>query len=160
MSAARQPQNSSTQGGAMSNSESDPNRPGNEVTEGQRLVLEKDPVVWNSLALVYLMSGEIERAQDAIQRSLEIDTSISATWGLWGRILECANDCKNAERAYRMAVELEPESTEARYRIALLRMHRQDLVGAMDDLSRILEISPSDQRIWDSVTECSAALVI
>lgn len=144
----------------MSDSQGAPVKSENQATEEQQLVLGKDPIVWNSLALVYLMSGDIDRAKDAIQKSLEIDTSISTTWGLWGRILECADDRTNAERAYRMAAELQPDSADVLYRMALLKMQRQDLVGAIEDFSRVLEHSPSDQRVWDHLTACSAALVI
>ena len=66
----------------------------------------KNPTMWNSMALVYLMTGRYEDAQDAIERSLDLDSSISWTWSIWGDLLAQLGNDIESERAYRMALEM------------------------------------------------------
>ncbi len=39
----------------------------------------RNPTMWNSLALVYMMTGRLKDAQDAIERSLDLDSSLAST---------------------------------------------------------------------------------
>ena len=47
----------------------------------------QNATMWNSLALVYMMSDRAQEAEEAIERSLDIDTSNSWTWAIWGDLL-------------------------------------------------------------------------
>lgn len=66
----------------------------------------QNPTMWNSMALVYLMTGRYEDAQDAIERSLDLDSSIAWTWSIWSELLSLVGNEKESKRAYRMAIEM------------------------------------------------------
>jgi len=66
----------------------------------------QNPTMWNSMALVYLMTGRYEDAQDAIERSLDLDSSIAWTWSIWSDLLSLVGNEKESKRAYRMAIEM------------------------------------------------------
>jgi tetratricopeptide (TPR) repeat protein len=67
----------------------------------------QNPAMWNSLALVYLMTGRYSDAQDAIEKSLDLDSSVAWTWSIWGDLLTLVGNATESERAYRMAAEMD-----------------------------------------------------
>ncbi|MHA1939722.1 MAG: hypothetical protein ACW97O_16070, partial [Candidatus Thorarchaeota archaeon] len=48
------------------------------------LLEPKNSTFWNAFALVYMMNGDYGAAENAIERSLEIDTGVAWTWRIWG----------------------------------------------------------------------------
>ena len=67
----------------------------------------RNPTMWNSLALVYLMTGQYENAKDSIENSLDLDSSIAWTWSIWGDLFSLVGNEIESKRAYRMAIEMD-----------------------------------------------------
>ena len=114
----------------------------------------QNPTMWNSMALVYLMTGRYEDAQDAIERSLDLDSSLSWTWSIWGDLLAQLGDEVESERAYRMALELgslEPHVLNHLVRYFLKRGNYSETLGLLEML---IPQCPEDQSLWDLYTEC------
>lgn len=114
----------------------------------------KSPAFWNSFALVYMMNGDLASAEEAIDRSLEIDTSISWTWRIWGDLFLRSGQNSEAERAYRMSLELEPWDTQALYQLSILYMNRGAYPEAASLLGKLLLVVPNNQELWDYLTVC------
>ncbi|MGY5880248.1 MAG: hypothetical protein RTV31_08355 [Candidatus Thorarchaeota archaeon] len=114
----------------------------------------QNPTMWNSMALVYLMTGRYEDAQDAIERSLDLDSSISWTWSIWGDLLMQLGDEVESERAYRMAMEMgsvEPHVLNQLIRYFHKRRNYSETLGLLELL---IPQFPEDQSLWDLYTEC------
>ena len=114
----------------------------------------KNTTMWNALALVYMMSNCTEEAEEAIERSLDINTSNAWTWTIWGDLLRHEGRLEDAERAYRMATELEPKYTHALRHLTMLYLSRGALPEALDLLQRVITIIPNDQDLWDTYSTC------
>ncbi|MFX1578468.1 MAG: tetratricopeptide repeat protein [Promethearchaeota archaeon] len=114
----------------------------------------QNTTMWNALALVYMMSDRMQEAEEAIVRSLDIDTSNAWTWTIWGDLLRQNGDSTEAERAYRMATELDPKEIHALRHLALLYLERSALPEAVDLLQIIISVTPNDQELWDAYSRC------
>jgi Tfp pilus assembly protein PilF len=106
------------------------------------------------MALVYLMTGRYDDAQDAIERSLDLDSSISWTWSIWGDLLAQLGNDVESERAYRMAMEM--GSTEPHVVSQLVRYFskRRNFAETLGLLEILIPQCPDDQSLWDLYTEC------
>jgi len=114
----------------------------------------KNPAFWNAFALVYMMNGEYDAAENAIDRSLEIDTGIAWTWRIWGDLFLRRGRTGESERAYRMSLELEPWSSHSMQQLSNLYMRRGAFPEAAELIGRLLLVTPNNQDLWDSLTHC------
>jgi len=110
--------------------------------------------MWNALALVYLMTGQYENAQDAIERSLDLDSSIAWTWSIWGDLLTTVGNNLESERAYRMAVEMGSSDPYVLHNLVSLFYERNNHPEALRLLVQLIPQCPEDQSLWDLYTEC------
>ena len=123
---------------------------GVEYTCLRSMMLEpRNTTMWNALALVYMMSNRVQDAEEAIERSLDIDTSNAWTWTIWGDLLRQEGRLVDAERAYRMATELDPNYVHALRHLALLCSARGAHQEAVDLLEMLISVTPNDQELWD-----------
>jgi len=114
----------------------------------------QNATMWNSLALVYMMSDRAQEAEEAIERSLDINTSNSWTWTIWGDLLRQEGRLEDSERAYRMATELDPNDIHALRYLAILSSERGADPEAVDMFQMLIHFTPNDQELWDAYTEC------
>ncbi|MFX1441758.1 MAG: tetratricopeptide repeat protein [Promethearchaeota archaeon] len=118
------------------------------------LLEPKNPTFWNAFALVYLMNSDYKAAENAIDRSLEIDTGIAWTWRIWGDLFLRIGRSGEAERAYRMSLELEAWNNHSMQQLSRLYMQRGAFPEAVELISRLLLTTPNNQDLWDSLTQC------
>jgi tetratricopeptide (TPR) repeat protein len=114
----------------------------------------RNPTMWNALALVHMMSNRMAEAEEAIESSLDIDTSNSWTWKIWGDLLRQEGRWMEAERAYRMASELNPQDPYAIRHLALLCISRGAHPEAAELFELLIPFLPNDQELWDSYSAC------
>ena len=114
----------------------------------------RNPTMWNSMALVYLMTGQYEDAQDAIERSLDLDSSIAWTWSIWGDLLAVVGNELESERAYRMAVEMGSDDPYVLHNLVSLFYERDNHPEVLQLLEQLIPQCPEDQSLWDLYTEC------
>ncbi|MFW9926910.1 MAG: tetratricopeptide repeat protein [Candidatus Thorarchaeota archaeon] len=114
----------------------------------------QNATLWNALALVYMMSSYAEEAEDAIERSLDIDTSNSWTWSIWGDLLRQEGRTVESVRAYRMAIELDPENEHALRQLVFYYDAQKSHPEALSLLESLIPISPEDQVLWDIYSDC------
>lgn len=138
---------------ATSNRQRTPLRP--EYACLRSMMLEpQNPTMWNSMALVYMMTGRFTDAQDAIERSLDIDSSIAWTWSIWGDLLMQKGDLLESERAYRMAVEQGSTDTHVLHQLVNLFSQRGNHPEVLQLLEQLIPQQPEDQSLWDLYTDC------
>jgi len=114
----------------------------------------QNPTMWNSFALVYMMIGRLSDAQDAIERSLDIDSSIAWTWSIWGDLLMQKGNLLESERAYRMAVELGSTNPHVLHQLVNLFSQRGNHPEVLQLLEQLIPQQPEDQSLWDLYTDC------
>jgi tetratricopeptide (TPR) repeat protein len=114
----------------------------------------QNPTLWNALTLVYMMTARYEDARNSIERSLDLDTGIAWTWSIWGDLLFLMGDELEAERAYRMAVELGSDEPHVFRQLVQYSMRRENYHEALSLLEMLIPLYPEDQMLWDIYTEC------
>lgn len=119
----------------------------------------ENPTLWNAMALVYMMASLLEEAEEAIERSLDIDTSNSWTWSIWGDLLKQEKRTAEAERTYRMAVELDSRNEHALRQLVHLFISRGAHPETLLILEQLLPIAPDDQELWDIYSDCHRHLL-
>ncbi len=112
----------------------------------------QNPTMWNSLALVYMMTGQVTDALEAIERSLDFDTGNAWTWSIWGDILYQIDDFVQSERAYRMAFELGARESHILFRLMQRCRLRGNMLDALGMLEILLPLYPDNQELWDQYT--------
>ena len=137
------------------------------ISEGEKLPPEyaclrsmmlepQNPTMWNSMALVYMMTGRTLDAQDAILRSLDLDSSIAWTWSIWGDLLGLVGNEVESERAYRMAVEMGSDEPHVLNQLVGYFYKRKNHAEALGLLEMLIPQCPDDQSLWDLYTDCIA----
>lgn len=114
----------------------------------------QNPTMWNALALVYMMTNRYDDAEDAIERSLELDTSIAWTWSILGELLGLVGDEEESGRAYRMAVELGSDEPHVLHHLIRYYAMRGYHPEALSLLEQLIPQYPERQTLWDVYTEC------
>nr|KXH72202.1 MAG: hypothetical protein AM325_01640 [Candidatus Thorarchaeota archaeon SMTZ1-45] len=114
----------------------------------------QNTTMWNSLALVYMLSDNVSDAEEAIERSLDIDTSNAWTWSIWGDLLKHMGRLVDAERAFRMVLELDPNDTHALHQSVTIYTLRDAYPEVLDMLQRLIPLTPNDQELWDAYSAC------
>ena len=114
----------------------------------------QNPTMWNALALVYMISDRAKEAEAAIEKSLDINTSNAWTWTIWGDLLRQEGRPLEAERAYRMVLELNPSDPYVLKHLALLYSARGAYPEAVDLFQRLIPSIPNNQDIWDAYSSC------
>ncbi|MDH4213040.1 MAG: hypothetical protein OEV85_03885 [Candidatus Thorarchaeota archaeon] len=114
----------------------------------------QNPTMWNAFAIVYMMINMYDDAQDAIERSLNLDTSIPWTWSIWGDLLSLLGDDTESLRAYRMAAELGSEEPHILQRLLHHYKERGCHPEALSLLEQLIPQCPDDQSLWDIYTDC------
>lgn len=137
------------------------------ISEGTKLTPEyaclrsmmlepQNPTMWNSMALVFIMTGRMKDAQDAIMRSLDLDSSIAWTWVIWGDLLLLRGHLLESERAFRMAVEMGSTDSHVLHQLVMLFSDRGNHLDALRILEELIPQCPDDQSLWDLYTDCIA----
>jgi len=116
----------------------------------------QNPTMWNSMALVYMMTTRFEDAQDAIERSLDLDSSLAWTWLIWGDLLSIVGNELESERAYRMAVEMGSSDPHVLHHLVGHFTGRGNHPETIRILEHLIPQCPEDQSLWDLYTECIA----
>jgi len=101
-----------------------------------------------------MMTGQLSDAQDAIERSLDIDSSIAWTWSIWGDLLTQKGDYLESERAYRMAVELGSTDPHVLHQLVNLFSQRGNHPEVLQLLEQLIPQQLEDQSLWDLYTDC------
>jgi tetratricopeptide (TPR) repeat protein len=114
----------------------------------------QNPTMWNALAIVYIMTDRYDDARDALERSLDLDTSIAWTWSIWGDFLSLLGDEIESVRAYRMASELGSDEPHVLQKLVHHNAERGYSLETISLLEQLIPQFPDDQSLWDIYTEC------
>jgi len=79
---------------------------------------EKDPALYNLLGMVYLKLDERPRALAQFQKAVSLDEKYAPGYLNLGALALSYRDYAGAEKSFARALELEPDSTEARLSLA------------------------------------------
>ena len=78
-------------------------------------ILKLDPenhVIQNNLGYIYLSMGELEKALEHLNKSIEIKPDFPHAWHSFGEYYEKSGDLEKARECFQKAVDLDPENQE------------------------------------------------
>lgn len=121
-----------------------------ELEEAKRLK-PSDPTSWANLAAVYLNSGNIAKALEYNEKALQLDpNSVEALFGK-AECLRALNRWPEAIDVYRATIFLNPAHCDARNNLAGLLAQSGDLIGAQEEMMRIVQINPDYQGVQENM---------
>lgn len=91
--------------------------------------------------------GDLERAEEAVTRALELDERIAQVHVTLGLIRSARGRYAEAENAFRRALELEPHSVDALIGLGDAQARSQRIGEAEAHFRRALDVRPGDWRI-------------
>jgi tetratricopeptide (TPR) repeat protein len=97
--------------------------------------------LWNELATVQLITGDLAAARASVERSLALDQRFTATYLLKGDVLDAAGDKQGALDAYRQAAALAPKDLSVLSAVGVFSAQTGYLQGALDAFNRIVDVS-------------------
>jgi tetratricopeptide (TPR) repeat protein len=95
--------------------------------------------LWNELAMVQYIKGDIAGALESLEHSLSLDRKFSQTYLLKGDVLSEAGDRQGALEAYRQASALVPSDINILNAVGVLSAQIGDTQGAMDAFQHIID---------------------
>lgn len=97
--------------------------------------------LWQMKAKALASLGNLELAQQACMRSLQLDHANKHAYLIQGLILSELDRLQEAEAALRKALYLDRSFLEAHYELGMLRMRARDLPGAFRNLENALKLA-------------------
>lgn len=111
--------------------------------------VELDPVIWNYIGLAHLKMGDIQKAQQAYEKSLSIDKEFAVTYNnlgvLYYSIFKKTNDpgaYQLAVKNYQKAIELDPAYSPSFHGLGVTFLQGGNYAGAIANLEKALELEP------------------
>jgi tetratricopeptide (TPR) repeat protein len=116
-----------------------------------RIAVQKFPKfrrAWKNLALLHVRRGEFEEALPALTRVVEQGGQDAVTYGLLGYAYSSTEDPLSAETAYRMAILLDPKTTDWRMGLARSLFKQERYEEAVTLCTRLIEEHPDRADLW------------
>jgi len=105
---------------------------------------EEDSVY--QLLSLYMQTRQLERAGKLIRSLLNEYPRQPAHWMIYGNLLEMQNDTSAAINAYKTALELDPQNSQALTQIYQLYFYQRDWAGMVSTFGNIVSKNPSGER--------------
>ncbi|MBN1974652.1 MAG: tetratricopeptide repeat protein [Sedimentisphaerales bacterium] len=103
---------------------------------------------WKNLGLVHIRSGEFEKAIPALTKVLELGGSDVITYAQLGYAYLSVENNLCAESAYRMAVLLDPQTTDWKTGLATSVLKQQRYAEAVALLDNLIVAEPNKTDLW------------
>ncbi len=112
----------------------------------QQEILDREPanaLAWNDLGNLYLVADQLDRAEDAYRRSIEIDPRYVAAHFNFALLLQQTGQSARAEEALRRVIEIDPHHAWAHYQLGVVLERKRERAKALDHYARALAYDPS-----------------
>lgn len=107
--------------------------------------LHQSILVYNT-AQVHELLGDVDAAEATYRQTIDLDPYYGEYWNDLGNLLANHDRGEEALSCYQQAIDLCPPYYEAHLNRAMARTSLGDLVGAEEDLTRVLELKPAEAR--------------
>ena len=85
----------------------------------------------------------LDRAEESVQKALQIRSQSAATHGLYGQILEAKNELRQAAEQYRQAIKLDSKTFDYWIMLAVTQEKLGDDSSAISSYYQVLQIDPN-----------------
>lgn len=103
---------------------------------------------WRNLALIYVRNGEFEKSLPALTRVVELGGQDAITYGLLGYAYSSVENHLCAESAYRMAILLDPATTDWKMGLARSFFKQQRFAEAVAICRQLISEQPDRADLW------------
>ncbi len=102
---------------------------------------------------IYKMMGDLDLAQQSIEKSLERNPGNAADLFELGRIYEQRGQAQDAKKAFLQALERQPDNPETLYAIGSICLVRKELDEAVRHLERCEAVAPGYPKIYYTLAQ-------
>jgi tetratricopeptide (TPR) repeat protein len=108
----------------------------------------QNAILWNEWGMLYLATGQFEKAEEKIAYSLEMDPGFDQTWAIRADVYANQDMITDALQAYETALELNPRQVDIWLRVGDIRRRRDELEQAITAYEEALELRPRNAQVW------------
>ena len=113
-------------------------------TRAAQLDPSLEPRAQREIALLEAYLGQLDQAQPAAERAVELGSADAPVWQLLGRARKQAGDAAGAKVAFEKARAMAPSDAGPLVSLGQLAIDAGDTQGGSDDLHRALELAPGE----------------
>ena len=131
-----------------------------EAVEIYRTVLRARPDHPDALHLIGVAArqqGDLPRSIELISRAIALNTQMAAYHNNLGISYMDADRLAEAAGAFKLALQLNPRHSQARYNLAFVQQQRGELNSAVESYRRAVNLAPSAQS-WNNLGNCYFSL--
>jgi tetratricopeptide (TPR) repeat protein len=117
----------------------------------------RNPMALEALALAHRGLGHLDQAERYAREEVRLAPQSSRSWRTLGQALQdraTAPALREAEQAYRRALQLEPGSSELHHQLGMISFSRGDYAAAATELQRAIDLQPLNRLAYPALMQC------
>lgn len=108
----------------------------------------QNAILWNEWAMLYLATGQFDKAQETIAYSLEMDPGFEQTWTVQADIYANQDQLDEALEAYWASLEIDPRQVQVWLRLGDIYREKDRWAEAITAYERAVELRPRHTQVW------------
>ncbi|MFW5863385.1 MAG: tetratricopeptide repeat protein [Desulfohalobiaceae bacterium] len=116
---------------------------------------EQQPLLWPrtkvELGGLKLATGELQQAEELINRGLEVNSEVSKGWSLLAKIYAERSEYDQSQKSIQKALHISPENSEYQFQQAELHLAQGKLESARKGFQRALNTDPHNQNLKENI---------
>jgi tetratricopeptide (TPR) repeat protein len=107
-------------------------------------------ILWNEWALVELVRGNTDSAQQKLEQSIKLDDQFDQTFLLLGQLYLNKQDLSHAAEAYEKSLALNPSLMQAQGELAYVYAQQGKVSEAIQANLNLIKLAPDDPSVWNT----------
>ncbi len=108
----------------------------------------QNAILWNEWGMLYLSTGQFEKAQEKIGYSREMDPGFAQTWTIQADLYANQDMITDALEAYQTSLEIDPKQVDVWLRVGDIERQQNDLEKAVEAYEEAVELRPNHVQAW------------
>ncbi len=108
----------------------------------------QNAILWNEWGMLYLSTGQFEKAQEKIDYSLEMDPGFAQTWTIQADLYANQDMITDALQAYQASLEIDEEQVDVWLRVGDIQRQREQWDQAIESYQTALDLKPGYVQAW------------
>ncbi len=108
----------------------------------------QNAILWNEWGMLYLSTGQFEKAQEKVGYSLEMDPGFEQTWTIQADLYANQDMITDALEAYQTSLEIDQKQVDVWLRVGDIHRQREAWEEAIEAYETALDLRPGYTQAW------------